>query len=83
MNPQKELFNKIQVLEFTIYDTGLYLDTHPTDQEALSYYHKNREMLNAAVDEYTSRYGPLTMDSVFSKNKWTWIEKPWPWELEA
>lgn len=82
MDSQKELFNKIRVLEFVIYDAALFLDTHPTDQEALSYYHNNREMLNVAVEEYTSCYGPLTMDSVVSKNKWTWIETPWPWELE-
>ena len=54
-----------------------------SDQEALYYYHTNREMPDAAIDEYTSYYGPLTMDAVLSKNKWTWIEKPWPWEVEA
>ena len=83
MDSQQELFRKIQTLEFVLYDTGLYLDTHPADQEALCYYHTYREMLAAAVDEYTACYGPLTMDAVLSKNKWTWIEKPWPWEVEA
>ena len=83
MDSQKELLNKIRILEFVLHDTGLYLDTHPLDQEALRYYHTNREMLDAAIDEYTSCYGPLTMDAVLSKNKWTWIEKPWPWEVEA
>ncbi|MDD4564428.1 MAG: spore coat protein CotJB [Eubacteriales bacterium] len=83
MDSQKELLNKIRILEFVLHDTGLYLDTHPLDQEALRYYRTNREMLDAAIDEYTSYYGPLTMDAVLSKNKWTWIEKPWPWEVEA
>ena len=83
MDSQKELLNKIRILEFVLHDTGLYLDTHPLDQEALRYYHTNREMPDAAIDEYTSYYGPLTMDAVLSKNKWTWIEKPWPWEVEA
>ena len=83
MDSKYELFKKIQILEFVILDTGLYLDTHPMDQAALCYYHNHREMLDAAVDEYTKCYGPLTMDAVLSKNNWTWIEKPWPWEMEA
>ena len=83
MDAQHEMFRKIQILEFVILDTGLYLDTHPMDHDALCYYHKHKEMLDAAVAEYTSCYGPLTMGTVESKNKWTWIEKPWPWELGA
>ena len=35
-----------------IYDTGLYLNTHPTDQEALRHYHCHRELLEAAIDKY-------------------------------
>lgn len=83
MDSRHELFQKIQILGFSMHDAALYLDTHPTDQEALCYYHKCREMLNEAVQEYTISYGPLTMGAVESKNKWTWIEKPWPWEMEA
>ncbi|HML35955.1 MAG TPA: spore coat protein CotJB [Bacillota bacterium] len=83
MDAQHDLLRKIQALEFAIYDISLYLDTHPTDQNALCFYHQHREMLDAAVDEYTKCYGPLTIGTVESKNKWTWIEKPWPWELGA
>lgn len=83
MNARQELLRKIQILGFVVSDTALFLDTHPMDQAALNYYHKYREMLNAAVAEYNVCYGPLTMDSVESKNKWTWIEKPWPWQMEA
>lgn len=83
MDGQRELFKKIQTLEFVVHDTVLYLDTHPMDQAALCYYHHYREMLAAAVDEYNTCYGPLTADSVMSRNKWTWIDKPWPWEMEA
>jgi len=83
MDARNELLRKIQILHFVIYDTALFLDTHPCDQVALEYYHRHREMLEAATDEYTRCYGPLTIDSVLSKNKWAWIDKPWPWELEA
>lgn len=83
MDARRELLQKIQILEFVIYDTALYLDTHPSDAAALNYYHHHRELLEAAKAEYTQCYGPLTIESVMSKNKWTWIDKPWPWELEA
>jgi len=83
MDAQHELLHKIQMLHFVIYDTALYLDTHPMDQVALNYYHHHREMLEAAQAEYIACYGPLTIDSVMSKNKWTWIDKPWPWNMEA
>lgn len=83
MDARRELLQKIQILEFVIYDTALYLDTHPADQAALNYYHHHRELLEAAKAEYIQCYGPLTIESVMAKNKWTWIEKPWPWEMEA
>jgi len=83
MDARLELFRKIQMLDFVVHDTGLYLDTHPMDQDALCYFHKYNEMYKEAVAEYTACYGPLTMEAVESKNKWTWIEKPWPWELGA
>lgn len=83
MNSQRELFQKIQILGFVVHDTALYLDTHPMDQAALNYYHHYRALLNMAVAQYTDCYGPLTMTSVVSENNWTWIDQPWPWEMEA
>lgn len=71
---------KIQMLNFALIDTNLYLDTHPRDREALEYYDRVRESLKGQVKEYSEKYGPLTSDGVMSKNYWTWINKPWPWE---
>lgn len=81
MDDQLELFRKIQIYGFVIADTALYLDTHPTDPLALDYYDRIRALNKQAVAEYTACYGPITMDDVDTKNKWTWIEKPWPWEM--
>ena len=83
MNSRQELMRKIQILHFNLYDTALYLDTHPMDQTALHYYHKIQEAKEEAESEYNACYGPLTINDVQSENKWTWIEKPWPWEMEA
>ena len=83
MNGRAELLRRIQILEFVMYDAALYLDTHPCDEKALEYFHHHKKLKDDAVAEYAACYGPLTMDTVESKNKWTWIEKPWPWEKEA
>lgn len=83
MDSQHELFKKIQIIDFVIIDTALYLDTHPMDQAALNYYHKYKGLREKAVAEYTTCYGPLTINTVESMNKWTWIDQPWPWEMEA
>ena len=42
MNRQ-ELFNKIQSLGFVLYDTALFLDTHPENARALDFYREKQE----------------------------------------
>jgi spore coat protein JB len=83
MDDREELLLKIQIIEFNMYDAALYLDTHPCDEAALDFFHHFRELKDRAVDEYAACYGPLTMDTVESKTNWTWIDHPWPWEMEA
>lgn len=83
MDSKHDLFRKIQILDFILDDTNLYLDTHPTDIAALSYYHKYIALMKKAISEYNASYGPLTADDVQSTNYWTWIDKPWPWEMEV
>ena len=45
-----ELFRTIQIYDFVIHDTALYLDTHPTDQIALEYFDEIRDMYKKAVE---------------------------------
>lgn len=77
-----ELLKYIYTVSFAMDDTVLYLDTHPTDKIALEYYTKCKMIRDQAVKEYTTHFGPLTDDNVNVTNKWTWIENPWPWEME-
>lgn len=83
INDRKRLKDFIQETSFAIDDIVLYLDTHPTDQDALEYYKKYRDLHHQAVYEYTEKYGPITADNVSVDNKWTWTECPWPWEMEG
>ena len=64
---------------FALDDVLLYLDTHPTDREAMNYYQQVRRLNQDAVRAYEEVHGPLMFDRVNSNN-WSWIEGPWPWE---
>lgn len=65
---------------FALDDIVLYLDTHPTDLEALSYYQYVKSLRSQAMNAYTDQYGPLQNDQERSASDWTWIRGPWPWE---
>ena len=82
MNRQ-ELFNKIQSLGFVLYDTALFLDTHPENALALDFYRENQEWYLKYRKEYESMYGPLTLNDVNAAGGWSWTQGPWPWEVEA
>lgn len=70
MNRQ-ELFNKIQSLGFVLYDTALFLDTHPENALALDFYRENQEWYLKYRKEYESMYGPLTLNDVNTAGGWS------------
>ncbi len=75
---------KVQAYEFALVEVGLFLNTHPTDQMALSYFKQYRDMKHQAESDFTRKYGPITMDHVDNDlSTWKWIENPWPWERES
>ncbi len=79
---RQKLFCYINEVSFAAYDALLYLDTHPNDTEALSYFHEYNRKRNYALKEYAKAYGPLnigTMDDDASRS-WEWACQPWPWE---
>lgn len=81
-NQQNELLELINSINFAIYDTVLFLDTHPKNQDALAYYNQYVNLSKQAVSEYTRYFGPLTIYDVKECNEWPWINRPWPWEME-
>ena len=78
---QMRLLKYISQVSFALTETNLYLDTHPCDKVALSYYQMVKKQREEAVQEYSEKYGPLQADQVNCKDYWTWVEPPWPWEL--
>ncbi len=79
---REELLRCIDTTSFAVDDVILYLDTHPHDKAALEFYEKVSALRKQAIEEYTTHFGPLTKDMVKPTNKWTWINDPWPWEME-
>lgn len=81
MSDKDRLFKTIQMYDFTLYELNLYLDTHPRCTHALAQYKKYAKLLNDATNEYNSRFGSITANSV-SKDAtmWDWSTTPFPWE---
>ena len=76
-----DLMNKINQHSFAMNEANLFLDTHPFDQEALTYFQKHRDLRVEAVKEYAKYYAPLCIDyAVCDKTPWSWVNEPWPWE---
>lgn len=94
MSDRKMLLQKINEASFTVNDLTLYLDTHPTDMEALQYFKKALNERKTAMEEFESQYEPLIVDCVNPKENtktgfasdypaqehWTWADGPIPWD---
>lgn len=82
-NECKNLEKIIGMASFAMDDARLYLDTHPGDVEAMEYFHKYHHIREHAMQEYTSKCGPMCAYNVEADNHWTWNCGPWPWEKEV
>lgn len=83
MTDRESMMFKVQVYGFALSEVALFLDTHPNDKTALSYYKQYRDQKNQAEDDFRKKFGPLTMDDNYDYSTWTWIDSPWPWEKES
>lgn len=79
-NEADKLLSKVQLYGFALYDTLLFLDTHPDDCEALAYFQRMRDAFMEAHENYVKKVRPLTAFDVDTEQEWSWIEGPWPWE---
>lgn len=81
-NEQERLLHNISLMDFVIVEMTEYLDTHPTDSEAIDYLKHYVRMKNQALREYASKFSPLTIASADASpcGEWTWATTPMPWE---
>ena len=80
---QKQLLNYLNAVSLALDDVTLYLDTHPTDPDALTYYSNLKEKRMQVMNDYTRFYGPLSRYNVNCGNEWQWNKGPWLWQREA
>ena len=76
---QEDLMKELQKYHFAAMDLHLYLDTHPTDRNALMRYNQYAQHLNMLKDIYTKTYGMLDMHSPSYQYPFSWVVMPWPW----
>lgn len=79
-NEKEERLYDILKLKFALTDLDLYLDIYPNNEAYINIYNKYLTEEKKLSEEYEKKYGPLTLDDENLKNKWEWIEAPWPWE---
>ena len=82
MTERRKYLEALQAADFAVWDTRLYLDTHPCDAAAMDALRVYEEQAAKARQEYECRFGSLTGMSGGCEC-WRWIEDPWPWNICA
>lgn len=82
-NNMMELMKEIMALHMILEDLQLYLNTHPSDREAIAKRNIFTNQYSALKAEYNKSFGMISQDDSFSPYPWQWIDEPWPWEYDA
>lgn len=73
---------EIQKVDFALVELNLYLDTHPTDMQALQQFNQLAQRRKQLVHEFELKYGPMmNFGNSFSRFPWQWSDTPWPWQV--
>lgn len=73
---------ELQKVDFALVELTLYLDTHPTDMQALQQFNQLAQKRRQLASEFEMKYGPLMQfGHSFSRFPWQWAESPWPWQV--
>jgi spore coat protein JB len=77
-----DMLEKLQVLDFTLVELNLYLDTHPEDLAALQQFNQMALERRHLAEHFQHLYGPLqNFGHSFSRYPWEWVNVPWPWQV--
>lgn len=80
MSKREKLLRSLSAAQFALWELHVYLDTHPTDLEAIALHEKYEKKYHALRSEYEANYGPL---SPVSGEGVSWLQEPWPWDAEG
>ena len=80
MTKRETLLKRLSAAQFTQWELHLYLDTHPSDLQALALFKKCEAKYRMLRNEFEEQYGPLSQfDAVGAE----WLKDPWPWDIEG
>lgn len=75
------ILKRLSVLDFLAVDLQLYLDSHPTDENAIKKYNEAVDEADGLRQQYERFFGPLYSFRSYSKaDEFNWTDDPWPWE---
>ncbi|WP_312940848.1 spore coat protein CotJB [Oscillibacter sp.] len=74
---------ELMALDFAIDELGLYLTTHPKDQEVLNLYWSYIKLAQEGRIKYRKMYGPLLQTDITEQEGFIWLNDPWPWDEGA
>ena len=74
-----KLLREVQELSFVKCELELFLDTHPDCAQARDYFEQTVSALDSRIDEYESKYGPITAKGALRFEGWNWVDGDWPW----
>lgn len=80
MNEQQKLMEAVYTNGFALDEARLFLNTHPTDRQALDFYRRKAEHYRQALHAYEEKFGPIRPENGVQDGRWAWAEGPWPWE---
>ncbi len=78
MTKRETLLRKLSTVQFALWELHLYLNTHPTDMEALAMHERYEVQCAKLKSEYEDTYGPL---SPMTGEGALWLQPPWPWDV--
>ena len=75
----ENLLRELQMYDFALQEAALYLNSHPDDRNAMTYYQSIRKCSQELRQQYEQTIGPLT-NRENDSDCWDYIHGTWPWE---
>lgn len=77
MTNREKLLRNLSAIQFALWELHLYLNTHPTDMQALALHEQYKIKYAKCKKEFEEQYGPLTASRGEGID---WLKNPWPWD---
>lgn len=80
MCDKNRLLNDISIVDFILLELTEYMDTHPEDVVAISYFNHYSKIKMKMCMEFSQKYYPLMSDYAESGKRFRWLDAPMCYE---